>query len=134
MPFSANNMYAPVARGVMKRTKKYNNWLETNIPILQKDMDKASLFPLEINVTVVGGRNFNAFTKNDVDNLKKPICDLLVDAGIIPDDRKEFVNHVSVKYLPSPTSKGEPLTLIEYFEPEPEEDIEWTASYPWDKS
>jgi Holliday junction resolvase RusA-like endonuclease len=105
-----------------------------NIPLIQKELDKAEVFPVELHVTIVGGRNFNNMTKNDIDNVKKPTCDLLVKAGILPDDEKQYINFVSVKFLPSPTSKGEPLTVIEYIEPEPEENIEWTAPYPWDKS
>lgn len=132
MPFSANAMYAPVARGQMRRTKKYNMWIEKNQPIIEIGMSPATNFPISVFVKVIGGSGFNSMTKNDVDNLKKPICDLLVRANIIPDDEKKYISHVEIDYLPGPSSKGEPLTLIRYEEPE-EEVIEWTAPSIYDK-
>jgi len=126
-------MYAPVARGVLKRTKKYLQWIETNQPIVERGLDPAQNFPVVVSVTVVGGRGFNAMTKNDVDNLKKPLCDLLVRAKIVPDDEKKYISSVQVNYLPGPSSKGEPLTQIRYEEPESEDSVEWTAPYLWEK-
>lgn len=131
-PFSANGMYAPVARGVLKRTKKYNEWIEKNQPLLEEALLPAKEFPISLKVVVMGGRGFNSMTKNDIDNLKKPLCDLLVRAKIVPDDEKKYISRVEISYLPSPTSGCEPLTFISYEEPEPEI-IEWTAPYFWEK-
>lgn len=130
-PFSANGMYAPVARGVLKKTKKYNDWIKKNQPLLENALLPAKEFPISLKVIVVGGRGFNSMTKNDLDNLKKPLCDLLVRAKIVPDDEKKYISQVEISYLPSPTTKGEPLTHISFEEPEPEI-IEWTAPYFWE--
>lgn len=115
-PFSANDMYAPIGRGILRKTKRYNNWIKHNVEIVKSEMDKVDFFPISINVVVIGGRGLNSMTRNDVDNFKKPICDLLVKAGIIPDDEKKYIESVSIKYLPSNSSRGEPLTRITYEE------------------
>jgi Holliday junction resolvase RusA-like endonuclease len=124
-PFSANEMYAPVAKGVLVKTKKYKKWIETNLPLLINEMSPANNFPIAVKVIVMAGRGFNSTTKNDIDNLKKPICDLLVRANIIPDDEKKYISKVEINYLPSFALKCEPLTHISYEEPDI---VEWTSS------
>ena len=121
-PFSANDMYAPIGRGMLRKTKRYNNWIKQNVEIIKNEMDKVDFFPTSINVVIIGGRGLNSMTRNDVDNFKKPICDLLVKAGIVPDDEKKYIDSVLIKYLPPVSSRGEPLTRISYDEPE---QVEW---------
>ena len=36
-PFSANKMYAPVARGKMVKSKKYIDWIEKNVVIIKNN-------------------------------------------------------------------------------------------------
>ena len=96
-PFSANKMYAPVARGKMIKSKKYNDWIEKHTPILKDTMEPASSFPIDVEILVMADIWWKM--KNDSDNLIKPIVDLLKRAEIIPDDTTRYVNSVKVRYL-----------------------------------
>ena len=96
-PFSANKMYAPVARGKMVKSKKYNAWIEKHTPILKEAMEPAKEFPIDVDILVMADWTWKY--KNDTDNLIKPIVDLLKRADIIPDDTTRYVNSVRVRYL-----------------------------------
>ncbi len=96
-PFSANKMYAPIARGQMVKSKKYNDWIEKHIPILKEKMEPANAFPIDVDILIMADWNWKY--KNDTDNLIKPIVDLLKRANIIPDDTTRYVNSVKVRYL-----------------------------------
>ena len=96
-PFSANKMYAPIARGQMVKSKKYNDWIEKHTPILKETMEPANSFPIDVDILIMADWNWKY--KNDTDNLIKPIVDLLKRASIIPDDTTRYVNSVKVRYL-----------------------------------
>jgi Holliday junction resolvase RusA-like endonuclease len=96
-PFSANKMYAPIARGQMVKSKKYNDWIEKHTPILKEKMEPANAFPIDVDILIMADWNWKY--KNDTDNLIKPIVDLLKRANIIPDDTTRYVNSVKVRYL-----------------------------------
>ncbi len=96
-PFSANKMYAPIARGQMVKSKKYNDWIEKHTPILKETMEPANSFPIDVDILIMADWNWKY--KNDSDNLIKPIVDLLKRACIIPDDTTRYVNSVKVRYL-----------------------------------
>lgn len=95
--FSANKMYAPIARGQMVKSKKYNDWIEKHTPILKEKMLPAKVFPIDVEILVMASWDWKY--KNDTDNLIKPIVDLLKRAEIIPDDTTRYVNSVKVRYL-----------------------------------
>ena len=95
--FSANKMYAPIARGQMVKSKKYINWIEKHTPILKEKMEPAKQFPIDVEILVMADSWWKM--KNDTDNLIKPIVDLLKRADIIPDDTTRYVNSVKVRYL-----------------------------------
>ncbi len=95
--FSANKMYAPIARGRMVKSKKYINWIEKHTPILKEKMEPAKEFPIDVEILVMADTWWKM--KNDTDNLIKPIVDLLKRANIIPDDTTRYVNSVKVRYL-----------------------------------
>jgi Holliday junction resolvase RusA-like endonuclease len=95
--FSANKMYAPIARGQMVKSKKYINWIEKHTPILKEKMEPAKEFPIDVEILVMASWDWKY--KNDTDNLIKPIVDLLKRADIIPDDTTRYVNSVRVRYL-----------------------------------
>ncbi len=95
--FSANKMYAPIARGQMVKSKKYINWIEKHTPILKEKMEPAKEFPIDVEILVMADTWWKM--KNDTDNLIKPIVDLLKRANIIPDDTTRYVNSVKVRYL-----------------------------------
>ena len=108
-PFSANKMYAPVARGKMVKSKKYNDWIEKNISIIKNNLLPATNYPIEIEILILA--DFQWKLKCDPDNIVKPIVDLLVRAEIIPDDTSRFVESVKVRYL---QGFGSPTTCISY--------------------
>ena len=95
--FSANKMYAPIARGQMVKSKKYVDWIEKHTPILKEKMEPAKDFPIDVEILVMASWDWKY--KNDTDNLIKPIVDLLKRANIIPDDTTRYVNSVKVRYL-----------------------------------
>jgi Holliday junction resolvase RusA-like endonuclease len=96
-PFSANKMYAPIARGQMVKSKKYNAWIEKHTPIIKEKMSPAVDFPIDVDILIMADWTWKY--KNDTDNLIKPIVDLLKRAEIIPDDTTRYVNSVKVRYL-----------------------------------
>ncbi len=113
-PFSANKMYVPIARGKMVKSKKYNTWIEKNLPYIKENLSPAKNFPVVIDILVMANNQWKM--KNDPDNLLKPIVDLLVRAEIIPDDTARCVETVHVRYL---MGYNEPIARISYEEIEP---------------
>lgn len=108
-PFSANKMYAPVARGKMVKSKKYNDWIEKNVLIIKDNLLPATNYPIEIEILILADTQWKM--RCDPDNIVKPIVDLLVRAEIIPDDTSRFVESVKVRYL---QGFGSPTTCISY--------------------
>jgi Holliday junction resolvase RusA-like endonuclease len=111
-PFSANQMYVPVARGKMVKSAKYRKWIEDN-SIHLGEMCEPSKFPVEVDVLILANHQWTM--KNDPDNCLKPIMDLLVSNGILPDDSNRFVESVKARVLYCP---GEPMVRISYQEPD----------------
>ena len=108
-PFSANKMYAPVARGKMVKSKKYNDWIEKNILIIKDNLLPATQFPIDVEILIMADYKWKL--KCDADNIIKPLVDLLVRAEIIPDDTSRYVESVKVRYL---QGFGSPTTCISY--------------------
>jgi Holliday junction resolvase RusA-like endonuclease len=102
-------MYAPVARGKMVKSKKYNDWIEKNISIIKDNLLPATNYPIEIEILILADTQWKM--RSDPDNIVKPIVDLLVRAEIIPDDTSRFVESVKVRYL---QGFGSPTTCISY--------------------
>ena len=108
-PFSANKMYAPVARGKMVKSKKYNEWINKNVSIIKDTLIPAKEFPIEVEILIMADSQWKM--KCDPDNIVKPIVDLLVRAEIVPDDTSRFIESVKVRYL---QGFGSPVTCISY--------------------
>lgn len=108
-PFSANQMYVPIARGKLIKSKKYNKWIEKNIPILQEKLSSPEKYPIQVNILIMADCMWK--TKHDTDNIIKPLIDLLVKAKIIPNDTTRYINEVNVRYL---QGFGPPVTTISY--------------------
>lgn len=108
-PFSANQMYVPIARGKLIKSKKYNKWIETNIPILQEKLLPPEKFPIKVDILIMADYIWKS--KHDTDNIIKPLIDLLVKAKIIPNDTTKYINGVNVRYL---QGFGKPVTTISY--------------------
>ena len=96
-PFSANKMYAPVARGKMVKSKKYNDWIEKNVSIIKDNLLPATQFPIDVEILIMADYKWKH--KCDADNIIKPLVDLLVRAEIVPDDKTRYINSVKVRYL-----------------------------------
>ena len=108
-PFSANQMYVPIARGKLVKSKKYNAWIEKNLKIMIEEMSPVNNFPVNIELLVMANHLWRQ--KNDIDNLAKPLIDLLVKAGIVPDDSSRYIENVHIRYL---YISGDPLVRISY--------------------
>ena len=108
-PFSANNMYTPVAKGKMIKSIKYRNWIDLNTPILKENLLPATKLPIDVEILIMADVFWKM--KCDSDNIIKPIVDLLVRAEIVPDDKTRFINSVKVRYL---QGFGAPVTCISY--------------------
>ena len=106
-PFSANQMYTPIARGKMIKSKKYNAWIEKNLAILIEEMKPAEHFPIDVEILIMANHFWRM--KNDADNLAKPLIDLLVKAKIIPDDSSRYIENVNIRYL---YISGDPLVRL----------------------
>jgi Holliday junction resolvase RusA-like endonuclease len=111
-PFSANQMYVPIARGKMIKSAKYRKWIEENSVHL-KDMCGPQNYPVEIDVLILANHQWTM--KNDPDNCLKPIMDLLVSNKILPDDTNQYVAKIQARVLYCP---GEPMVRISYEEPD----------------
>lgn len=108
-PFSANKMYAPIARGKMVKSKKYNDWITKNVTKIKDNLLPANKFPIEVEILVLADSQWKM--RCDSDNIVKPIVDLLVRAEIVPDDTSRFIESVKVRYL---QGFGSPITCISY--------------------
>ena len=114
-PFSANQMYTPSIKYGMVKSRKYRKWIEHNLTQFQT-INKPTSFPVEIDICVFGGRGFGK--NSDVDNIIKPIGDLLVKAEILPDDNHIYVNKYTVRFMDFWHQKGDATTVITITEPE----------------
>lgn len=102
-------MYVPIARGKMVKSKKYNAWIDKNIQIMSEEMAPVKKFPVNIELLVMANHLWRQ--KNDMDNLAKPLIDLLVKAEIVPDDSSRYIENVHIRYL---YISGDPLVRISY--------------------
>lgn len=106
-PFSANKMFTPIARGKLIKSKKYRDWIDKNLPILKDNLEPIKKFPIELEFVLYS--NYEWVRKNDIDNLIKPIVDLLVKAEIVPDDTARYVENISIRHV---WLIGEPKLMI----------------------
>lgn len=105
--FSANNMYVPLARGVMSKSKKYNKWIEANLPLV--DLSSPTRYPVKVEILLMVNHVWSR--KNDPDNYIKPVMDLLVRANVFPDDTNKYISGVEVRTL---YLFGDPCVRISY--------------------
>jgi hypothetical protein len=113
-------MYVPVGLGRMVKSRRYRAWIDKNLPLVLDQIDPAERFPVRIDITIVGGRDWHEGM--DPDNASKPIMDLLVRARVIPDDSGKYVECPAPRFMPFGRN-GEALTKISYTEPDqPETD------------
>lgn len=109
-------MYSPSIKYGFVKSKKYRTWIEKNLPLIKNGLDKPEKYPIEVEITVMEGRDFHG--KHDIDNVNKAIIDLLVKSEIIPDDNTKYIISCKERFMPFPSHKVEALTTIRYIEPE----------------
>lgn len=112
-PFSANNMYVPIARGKLVKSAKYRKWIELNSVKVKENLSPATIFPVTIDILILA--NYQWTSRNDPDNCLKPIMDLLVSCGILPDDTNRYVASIGARVLYCP---GEASVRISYEYPD----------------
>lgn len=112
-PFSANRMYVPIARGKLVKSAKYRKWIELNSIKVKEDLSPATTFPVKVDILILA--NYQWTAKHDPDNCLKPIMDLLVSCGILPDDTNRYVESVKARVLYCP---GEASVRISYEYPD----------------
>lgn len=108
-PFSANKMFVPISRGKLVKSKQYRDWIDKNLPVLVEDLEPITSFPVEIELVVYSGTDWQ--NKRDIDNCIKPIIDLMVRANILPDDTTNYIGNVSIRHV---YMKGESKMVIYY--------------------
>lgn len=109
-PFTANQMYVPVGRGQLVKSKKYRDWLDKNLPIIKESLSSPEKYPIEIQLTIFS--NDSWVKKNDIDNLIKPTIDLLVKSNILPDDSCQYIENVNIRHV---WMTGCPTLSISYY-------------------
>jgi Holliday junction resolvase RusA-like endonuclease len=125
VPISANAMYTRTKTG-MAKSKKYRQWLELNVPLVESLLDKPTCFPVSIEVVVMDGNDWKH--GRDIDNVAKPLVDLLVKSGVLPDDSTQYVEKVDLKFLGG-SRKSPTLTWIRIAESEAYSS-EWSSNFP----
>jgi Holliday junction resolvase RusA-like endonuclease len=88
-PPSVNAMYYNVAGGGRRKTRQYAAWIRGELKALLAQ--RAKPFEGCATVTITLPKS-----KADPDNKIKPTLDLLVRAGVLKDDRSDYVSGVSV--------------------------------------
>lgn len=92
LPPAANNMYHNVAGKGRVKSGQYTTWIASALREMLAQRAKPVIPPVSITLelpdTMLG----------DLDGRIKPGIDLLVRAGVIPDDNKRFVRSVSASF------------------------------------
>jgi Holliday junction resolvase RusA-like endonuclease len=98
-PPSANHLFRNV-KGGRAKTNRYHRWIDGQLKSLIAQRARAIETPVAIRIAVP------RHSRSDLDNKVKPAIDLLVKAGIIPDDGPKFVRSVTVTF-----AEGEQMTV-----------------------
>ena len=98
-PFSANKIHSTV-RNRRVKSRAYRLWIEECSLDLLRQRVKPFQTPILVDIDLPKG------SRLDTDNATKPILDLLVRCGLIPDDRASYVRGTSAAH------SEEPLTTI----------------------
>lgn len=88
-PPSVNAMYYNVAGAGRRKTRQYQAWIRGELRALLAQRAKPVDGKATVKITLPKSRG-------DIDNKVKPTLDLLVRAGVLPDDKQKFVSGISV--------------------------------------
>ena len=95
LPPSTNNLFITVKRRRVK-SPQYRAWIEENRGEAGR-LATPTAFPVRVAIEVHGKLN----VRRDLDNIIKPTLDLLVSAGVLPDDNVRHVTGGRWEYHPS---------------------------------
>jgi hypothetical protein len=91
---SVNALYTNV-RGVGRvKTKAYRSWIKCALGELMCQRAKPCATPAKIAIMLPDG------LKSDPDGRAKASIDLLIRAGVLPDDNSEFVRSITIDFSP----------------------------------
>ena len=95
LPPSANHCYRSY-RGRVIKSKKYQNW--QMVAALMAGRPEQLEGAVKITIVVAPGKKWNHC--RDLDNLIKPIIDLVKCTGVIPDDNSKIVKEINITFGP----------------------------------
>lgn len=106
LPPSINRAFRNV-RGVGRvKTNEYNAWIRGALMALVAQRAKPVQPPVALSLFIPES------TRADLSNFTKATEDLLVRAGIIPDDSKKFVRSISMTFHDAPLMKVRVISLF----------------------
>lgn len=88
VPPSINACFANTKQG-RRKTAKYRSWIRGELKALVAQRARPVAVPASVSITLPRSM------RGDCDNRIKPTLDLLVRAGVLKDDRSDFVRSVS---------------------------------------
>lgn len=103
-PPSLNNCFENIPRKGRIATQRYRDW--TNEAFWMIKSQKPSRFEAEVSITI--GFVAPDRRKRDLDNLIKPVLDILVKGQVIKDDSDRHVKRITAQWLPA----GAPCTVM----------------------
>lgn len=104
IPPSTNNLYTTTKKRRRVKSQQYQRWLARAMPLARR-LAKPAALPCRFRCLIQGSPD----SRRDGDNMQKPLLDLCVTAGIIPDDRLSVVCGGAWDYI---VSEGEPRVVI----------------------
>lgn len=90
VPPSTNELYCGPRRAY--KTKKYSAWIRGELRHLLSQRARPAQMPVSVTIQVPESN------RRDADNYGKPILDLLVRAGVLVDDRSDYVKALSISF------------------------------------
>lgn len=104
LPPSVNHLWATVGSRRVK-TKHYKSWIDlATIGLLGARPHKKLWYPVEVEIRIWKCKGFS--TNRDIDNIIKPVLDVLVSEGVIDGDTLKYVRKVSAEYISIPGSES----------------------------
>lgn len=100
-PPSVNAMYANRRGGGRGRvpTRAYESWQRGELKALIAQRAKPVLPPVNVSISLP------STMRGDADNRCKPTLDLLVKAGVIPNDNRNIVRSITIDFHDAPMMK-----------------------------
>lgn len=97
------------------RTRKFEVWLAEAALLCRVGLPTAKRYPVEIEVTIVGGKDFDA-RRRDLDNCLKAVQDAVKHSGRIEDDTCRHIAAVRMTFEPGQGAAAECWVAINTLE------------------